>query len=56
VDEATKTARRQAVTVRARNLTHAAVEGLEAGAVLVSLPPETLEDGQKLSYRLSSKE
>ncbi|WP_027894236.1 efflux RND transporter periplasmic adaptor subunit [Calidithermus chliarophilus] len=52
VDEATKTARRQAVTVRARNLTHAAVEGLGAGALLVSLPPEALEDGQKLSYRL----
>ncbi|RIH88228.1 HlyD family secretion protein [Calidithermus roseus] len=52
VEEASKTARRQAVRVRARNLTHAAVEGLEAGTLLVSLPPETLEDGQKLSYRL----
>lgn len=53
VEEASKSARRQAVTVKARNLTHAAVEGLEAGALLVSLPPEGLEDGQKLSYRLS---
>lgn len=56
VEEASKAARRQAVTVRARNLTHAAVEGLRAGTLLVSLPPETLKDGQKLSYRLLESE
>ncbi|WP_018465066.1 efflux RND transporter periplasmic adaptor subunit [Calidithermus timidus] len=53
VEEASRSAKKQLVTVRARNLTQAAVEGLEAGALLVSLPPETLKDGQKLSYRLS---
>jgi len=56
VDEAKKTAQKQAIMVRARNLTQAAVEGIQAKALLVSLPPETLKDGQKVSFVLGPKE
>lgn len=50
IDEASKTVKKQAITLKARNLTQAAVEGLEGQALLVSLPPEGLKDGQKVSY------
>ena len=50
VDQATKTVKKTPVTIRARNLTQAAIEGIPAGAVLVSLPPEALKDGQKVQY------
>jgi HlyD family secretion protein len=40
--------KRQGVKVVARNLTMAAVEGLEAGAQLVSLAPEGLKDGTRV--------
>jgi len=56
VDEAKKTAQKQAIMVRARNLTQAGVEGIQAKALLVSLPPETLKDGQKVSFVLGPKE
>ncbi|WP_299428268.1 efflux RND transporter periplasmic adaptor subunit [uncultured Meiothermus sp.] len=52
VDETTRTVRKQPVTPKARNLTHAAVEGIADGSLLVSLPPEALEEGGKVSYRL----
>jgi HlyD family secretion protein len=41
-------AKRQAVKVIARNLTVAAVSGLEAGAQIVNLPPEDLQDGARV--------
>lgn len=50
IDEASKTVKKRAITLKARNLTQAAVEGLEGQALLVSLPPEGLKDGQKVSY------
>ncbi|GIW25305.1 efflux RND transporter periplasmic adaptor subunit [Meiothermus sp.] len=56
VDETTRTVRKQPIVVRARNLTHAAVEGLAPGSILVSLPPDTLKEGQKVSYRLPGQE
>jgi HlyD family secretion protein len=42
--------KKERIAIRARNLTQAAVEGLPAGATIVSLPPETLKDGTKVSY------
>lgn len=50
IDQASKTVKKQAISLKARNLTQAAVEGLEGKALLVSLPPESLKDGQKVSF------
>ena len=47
-DRVQLTARKVPLTVKARNLTHAAVTGLEPGAKLVSLPPEALKEGDAL--------
>lgn len=55
VDEAAKTIQKRPVTIRARNLTQAAVKGVPVGAILVSLPPETLKDGQKVRYTLEKR-
>jgi HlyD family secretion protein len=55
VDETAKTIQKRAVTIRARNLTQAAVKGVPVGAILVSLPPETLKDGQKVRYTLEKR-
>jgi multidrug resistance efflux pump len=52
VNESTQTVKKTNVTIRARNLTQAAVSGVSAGAILVSLPPETLIDGAKVQYAL----
>lgn len=52
VDETTRTAKKQPVTLQARNLTQAAVEGVADKSILVSLPPEALKEGGKVSYRL----
>lgn len=56
VDETTRTVRKQPVTVLARNLTQAAVEGIPDQSLLISLPPEALKEGGKVSYRLPQKE
>ncbi|MCX7784231.1 MAG: HlyD family efflux transporter periplasmic adaptor subunit [Meiothermus sp.] len=56
VDAATRTARKQPLTVLARNLTQAAVEGIPDQSLLVSLPPEALKEGAKVSYRLPGPE
>jgi hypothetical protein len=56
IEEAKKTLSKQAVIIEARNLTQAAVSGLAEKALLVSLPPEKLEDGKKVSYVLPEKE
>ncbi len=50
VDEIAKTIKKHNVTIRARNLTQAAVKGVSEGAILVSLPSDTLKDGQKVRY------
>ncbi|PZA07953.1 MULTISPECIES: efflux RND transporter periplasmic adaptor subunit [unclassified Meiothermus] len=50
VDPKTQTVQRRPVTVRARNLTQAAVEGVSPGALVVSLPPQTLKDGARVRY------
>lgn len=55
VDAENGTARRQAVTVRARDLTRAAVSGLEPNALVVTLPPETLADGARVRYEESAE-
>lgn len=55
VDQTAKTLQKTPVTIRARNLTQAAVKGVPAGAILVSLPPETLKDGQKVRYKLAGE-
>jgi multidrug resistance efflux pump len=55
VDETAKTIQKRPVTIRARNLTQAAVKGVPVGAILVSLPPETLKDGQKVRYTLEKR-
>ncbi len=52
VDEANRTAKKQPITVKARNLTQAAVEGVADQSILISLPPEALKEGGKVSYRL----
>lgn len=52
VDTQTRTVHKKPVVLKARNLTQAAVEGLAEGDLLVSLPPETLKEGTKVSYRL----
>lgn len=52
VDEASRAVREQPVNIKARNLIHAAVEGLAENSLLVSLPPENLQDGGLVSYRL----
>ncbi len=52
VDQTSKTVKKTPVTIRARNLTQAAVKGVPDGAILVSLPPEALKDGQKVQYAL----
>ncbi|RDI96188.1 HlyD family efflux transporter periplasmic adaptor subunit [Meiothermus sp. QL-1] len=51
VDEPSRRVRKTPVVLRARNLTRAAVEGLEEASLLVSLPPETLQEGTQVSYR-----
>lgn len=56
VDSATRTVRKQAVTVLARNLTQAAVKGIPDQSILISLPPEALQEGARVSYRLSGPE
>jgi hypothetical protein len=48
--------RKQPIALKARNLTQAAVEGLAEDSLLVSLPPETLKEGSKVSYRLPEAE
>lgn len=52
VDTQTRTVHKKPVVLKARNLTQAAVEGLAEGDLLVLLPPETLKEGTKVSYRL----
>ncbi len=52
VDPQSRTVRKQPIVLKARNLTQAAVEGLAEDSLLVSLPPETLKEGSKVSYRL----
>ncbi len=52
VDSQSRTVRKQPIVLKARNLTQAAVEGLAEDSLLVSLPPETLKEGTKVSYRL----
>jgi HlyD family secretion protein len=52
VDPQSRTVRKQPIVLKARNLTQAAVEGLAHDSVLVSLPPETLKEGTRVSYRL----
>jgi multidrug efflux pump subunit AcrA (membrane-fusion protein) len=52
VDPQSRTVRKQPIVLKARNLTQAAVEGLADDSVLVSLPPETLKEGTRVSYRL----
>ncbi|MDX2007152.1 MAG: biotin/lipoyl-binding protein [Meiothermus sp.] len=52
IDPAARTVKKTPITVRARNLTQAAVEGLSPDALLVSLAPEALRDGSKVSYVL----
>ncbi|ADD28903.1 MULTISPECIES: efflux RND transporter periplasmic adaptor subunit [Meiothermus] len=52
VDTQSRTVRKQPIVLKARNLTQAAVEGLAEDSLLVSLPPETLKEGSKVSYRL----
>ena len=49
-------AEKREVTVRDRNLLEAAVTGLEAGTVLVRLPPDDLEDGEKLAVTFESEQ
>lgn len=56
VDETAKTAKKTPITLRARNLTQAAVEGISDKALLVSLPPEALKEGDKVSYKLPESE
>jgi multidrug efflux pump subunit AcrA (membrane-fusion protein) len=55
VDAATRTVKKTSVTVQARNLTQAAVQGLESGTILVSLPPETLADAATVQYALEGE-
>ena len=52
VDPQSRTVRKQPIVLKARNLTQAAVEGLAHDSILVSLPPETLKEGTRVSYRL----
>jgi len=52
VDTQSRTVRKQPIVLKARNLTQAAVEGLAHDSILVSLPPETLKEGTRVSYRL----
>jgi|UniRef100_A0A7C3HHF0 RND family efflux transporter MFP subunit len=56
VDTQSRTVRKQPIALKARNLTQAAVEGLAEDSLLVSLPPETLKEGSKVSYRLPEAE
>lgn len=56
VDTQSRTVRKQPIVLKARNLTQAAVEGLAEDSLLVSLPPETLKEGSKVSYRLPEAE
>jgi len=52
VEAQSRTVRQQPVVLKARSLTQAAVEGLAEDSLLVLLPPETLKEGTKVSYRL----
>ncbi len=56
VDSASRTVRKQPVKVLARNLTQAAVDGIPDQSIVVSLPPEALKEGTRVSYRLSGPE
>jgi len=51
VDTKALTASRQEVTVTARNLTAAAIQGLPAGATVVTMPPDTLKAGAKVRIK-----
>lgn len=56
VDETSKTAKKTAIALKARNLTQAAVEGISDKALLVSLPPENLKEADAVSYKLPESE
>ncbi|MCX7740370.1 MAG: HlyD family efflux transporter periplasmic adaptor subunit [Meiothermus sp.] len=51
IDEQSRRVRKVPVTLKARNLTRAVVEGIGEGSLLVSLPPESLKEGLRVSYR-----
>lgn len=48
VDPARSTVSRQPVTVKMRNLTEAAIDGIPEGTQVVTLPPETLTAGMRV--------
>jgi len=48
IDPKTHTVTRKSLTVLARNLTQAAVQGVSAGTEVVSLPPKSLKDGTRI--------
>jgi multidrug efflux pump subunit AcrA (membrane-fusion protein) len=50
------TVAKKTVTVLARNMTKAAVEGIEPGAIVVSLPPDSLKDAMRVQYDLLKKD
>lgn len=52
VDEQNKTIRKTPIALKARNLTQAAIEGIADKTLLVSLPSETLKEGDTVSYAL----
>lgn len=56
IDPAAQTVKKTPIMVKARNLTQAAVEGVNTDSLLVSLAPETLKDGGKVSYKLPETE
>lgn len=51
IDEQSRRVRKVPVMLKARNLTRAVVEGIGEGSLLVSLPPESLREGLRVSYR-----
>lgn len=51
IDEQSRRVRKVPVVLKARNLTRAVVEGIGEGSLLVSLPPESLREGLRVSYR-----
>ncbi|MCS7057402.1 MAG: HlyD family efflux transporter periplasmic adaptor subunit [Meiothermus sp.] len=51
IDEQSRRVRKVPVMLKARNLTRAVVEGIGEGSLLVSLPPESLKEGLRVSYR-----
>ncbi len=56
VDRKTLTATRKEVRVTARNLTTAAVQGVAAGATVITLPPDTLKAGDKVRIKPDAKQ